>query len=343
MARDTGNTTIMKALVTGASGFIGSALIEELSTLGFEVHALMRKTSSSANLEGLAYQRVEGDVSDLASLKRAVTEMDYVFHLAGVISAPTKNAYYECNAEGTRKLAEAVAEKCPSLTRFVYVSSLAAGGPARSGAPRTEIEADKPVSLYGDSKRQGELELLKHKDRFPISIVRPPLVYGPRDRGVFVFVQTVSRNLMPILPAQSQDGKKYYSLIHAKDLCRGLVQAALVPKAKVASGEIFYLCGDGVFSYDEIMRVIAEKLNREPLRIPVPKLAMTAAAMAMSAAGRFTGRVFPLTIDKLNELLPDYWTCSNDKAKDLLGFAPEHDFKTGMTTTIEWYKKNQWI
>src|SRR3954468_5038897 len=100
----------MKALVTGASGFIGSALIEELSTLGFDVHALMRKSSSAANLEGLKYQRLEGDLGDPASLKRAVQGMNYVFHLAGLTAAPNRAAYLRANAEPTGELARAVAE-----------------------------------------------------------------------------------------------------------------------------------------------------------------------------------------------------------------------------------------
>src|SRR4051812_17560420 len=101
----------MKALVTGASGFIGSALIEELSTLGFEVHALMRKSSSAANLEGLKYERIEGDIYDLATLRPAVKGMNYVFHLAGLTAARNRDAYLRANATPVGNLAEAVADE----------------------------------------------------------------------------------------------------------------------------------------------------------------------------------------------------------------------------------------
>src|ERR1035437_7835988 len=116
----------MKALVTGASGFIGSHLVERLSELGIEAHALMRKSSSSANLGGVRFRRGEGDLSDLASLRKAVKGMDLVFHLAGVTAAKTREGYFVHNAKGTRNLAQAVAEENPGLKRFVYVSSLAA-------------------------------------------------------------------------------------------------------------------------------------------------------------------------------------------------------------------------
>src|SRR4051812_22367787 len=144
----------MKALVTGASGFIGSALIEELSTLGFEVHALMRRSSSAANLEGLKYERIEGDLYDVASLRAAIKGqgMNYVFHLAGLTAARNREAYLKANATPVGNLAQAVSDEGGALSRFVFVSSLAAGGPVTSLAPRTEEQADAPVSCYGESK-----------------------------------------------------------------------------------------------------------------------------------------------------------------------------------------------
>ncbi|HUP58350.1 MAG TPA: NAD-dependent epimerase/dehydratase family protein [Bdellovibrionota bacterium] len=333
----------MKALVTGASGFIGSALIEELSTLGFEVHALMRKTSSPANLEGLKFNRVEGDICNPESLKPAVKGMNYVFHLAGLTAAPNRAAYLRANAEPLGSLAAAVAEAGGGLSRFVHVSSLAAGGPVTSLDPRTEEQPDQPVSAYGESKLEGERLLLKYKDQFPISIVRPPMVYGPRDKGVFVMIQTVARNLMPVLQGSTEGGHKYYSAIHVKDLCRGIVQAAVVPPSKVRTGEKFYLAGEGIFTYVDLMSTIAERLDADPLRIRVPKFAIHGAAAALSAVGALTRRTFPLNLDKVKEILPDYWICSNQKAKNLLGFAPEFDLSSGMAHAIEWYKRQRWI
>jgi dihydroflavonol-4-reductase len=333
----------MKALVTGASGFIGSTLIEELGTLGFDVRALMRRTSSSANLESLKYERIDGDLSDSDSLRRAIRDVNYVFHLAGAITARDRNDFLIHNAEGTRRLAEAVAEVRPGLSRFVYVSSLAAGGPVGSLQPRVESENDQPVSAYGESKLQGERELLQFRHVYPISIVRPPMVYGPKDKATFIFVQTVSRNIVPIFRGTQGNGQKYYSVIHVKDLVRGIVQAGVAPLAKVPSGEVFYLAGDGIVTYENLMMVIAEHLNRAPLKIRVPNFALTCAAVGLTAFGKITNRKFPLNLDKLNEILPDYWICSSQKAKGMLGFAPEFDFSNGMANAIDWYKRQKWI
>lgn len=336
----------MKALVTGASGFIGSTLIEELGTLGFDVYALMRRSSSSSNLDGLRMTRLEGDLSDENSLKaaiRRVPDLDYVFHLAGATTGPNREFYFEHNAKGTGRLARAVAEERPGLQRFVYVSSLAAAGPARTNTPKLESEPEEPVSTYGSSKLEGEKELLRYKTVFPISIVRPPMVYGPKDKGVLVVIKTVAKNLMPMIPGKAPGGHKYYSAVHSKDLCRGIVQAAVVKNEKINSGEIFYVAGDGVFSYEKLLNTIAENLGVDPFKFKLPRPAVYVAAAAGTALGFLSKKTFALNIDKLNEITPDYWICSNQKARELLGFVPEFTLDTGMAQTIGWYKKQKWI
>jgi dihydroflavonol-4-reductase len=333
----------MKALVTGASGFIGSTLVQELNTLGFDVRALMRMESSHEHLEGLKYERVPGELGDFDSLKRALDGVDYVFHLAGRVSARTRAEFFRANAEGTRNLAQATAEARPGLARFVYVSSIAAAGPAPTQRPRTEADPELPVSAYGESKLEAERELLRYKSVYPISVIRPPVVYGPRDRGVFLIIQAIARNLMLVPIGKGEDRQKHYSTVHVRDLCRGIAQAALASREKVPSGEVFFISGDETATYEAILTTIAELLNREPLRIPVPGALLRAAAAGLSAASLITNKTFPFNLDKLNEILPDYWICSNGKAKDILGFAPEFDLRTGMADAIEWYKTKGWL
>src|SRR5262249_35362514 len=143
---------------------------------------------SRRNLEGVRYEERIGELTDFESLKAAVQGVDVVYHLAGVISARDRAGFFQANAEGTGNLARACAEANPGLKRFVYVSSIAAGGPCASAEPRTEAMPDAPISVYGRSKLQGEVELKRWSrdgERFPITIVRPPIVYGPRDKMVF--------------------------------------------------------------------------------------------------------------------------------------------------------------
>ncbi len=333
-----------KALVTGASGFIGSTLIEELLSRGYEVHALMRRTSSPAHLKGLSYHKAEGDLSDLESLKRAVQGMDVVFHLAGVVRAPDRAGFFASNAEGTRRVAEAVATAAPGLQRLVYVSSIAAAGPAQSlQTPKTEAERPAPVSLYGESKLGGENELLRFKDRIPVAIVRPPIVYGPRDKDVFLMIRSVARRFMPIPLGSTPDGSKYYSLVHVRDLCRGLIQVAEAPLDRVPSGEIFFLSEGEIHTYREMLLTMARCLGVKPLEVKVPKFALRTAARAMTALGRATRTTYALNTDKLNEILPDFWICSSEKARKAVGFATQYNLSSGMADAIKWYRTQKWL
>lgn len=333
----------MKTLVTGANGFIGSTLIKKLNHFGFEVFALLRKSSDTKNLEGLKYTRCEGSLNDINSLNKAVQGMDYIFHLAGVTSAASSNDYFEHNAYGTARLAQATSKYCKNIKNFIYVSSLAAGGPAYSLVPRTELDKDDPVSLYGISKLKGEQELLKYEKIFPLGIIRPPMVYGPKDKGLFFMIKTVSKNWIPILPGTSKEKKKYYSSIHSEDLSTGLIQAATSQQKKPISNRIFYLSEDKINSYEEIMTLIAKKLGKKPFRIKISKFTLQTTAFFLGIIGGLTKKNFPLNQDKIHEILPNYWICANQKAKDTFGFNPQFKLDLDLITTIEWYQKNKWL
>jgi nucleoside-diphosphate-sugar epimerase len=333
-----------KALVTGGSGFIGSSLIRDLAERGYEVRALLRKTSDTSHLEGIRYERADGDLSNFEALKKAVEGVDVVFHLAGVVRAPSRDGFFKHNAEGTRLLAEAVAAVNPGLRRFVLVSSLAAAGPATClEKPNLESHEATPVSLYGESKLQGEREALKFKDRFPVTVIRPPMVYGPRDKDIFVVIRTVSRRMMPMIQGATPDGSKYYSLIHVSDLCRGIIQAGEASAEKVPSGEIFYLTDGGLYTYRDLLLAMAASLGVRAFEMKIPAFVVSIAASIASALGALIGKTFPLNRDKMNEILPDYWICSTEKAKLMLGYSPKYNLSTGMADAIQWYRERKWI
>ncbi len=333
----------MKALVTGASGFIGSTLIELLNRQGIEVRALMRQTSSDANLQGLQFERVPGDIADYDSLCRAVEGCDYVFHLAGLIAAKDSNEYFRYNAEGTHLLAKAAATHAPALKRFVFVSSLAAGGPALSPEPRKETDPDEPVSVYGKSKLAGENFLLQYKDRFPVVILRPPMVYGPKDKATFILVKTAAKKMIPLVSARSIDGQKYYSLIHAADLSRAICDAGIVEVPQFQSGAVYYVSSGEVVTYQHLMEIICKHLKIEPIRIRIPVMILRIVAWILTRISQLTGRQFVLNEDKMNEIIPDYWTCSNLKLVSDFDFEPEYDLNQGMANAVGWYKKQGWI
>lgn len=329
----------MKALLTGATGFVGSTLCEELNKRGVDVRAMLRKTSSRANLTNSCFTPVEGDLRSPEHLKAAVEDVDVIFHVAGVVTARNREEFFAANEKGTRNLLEAVEKYNPGLKRFVYVSSLAAAGPSRPDRPNLESDACRPVSLYGESKLAGELATLEYKDKFPVSVVRPPSVYGPRDVGIFTFFDTIQKGVLPLLGLQKPDPRRY-SFVHVEDLCQGIAAAGLNGKG---SGEIYYITGDGEFSWEEAMRIMAAGLGKKAVPVRLPITAMKGAAAVCTLISKVSGKVLPLSLDKIKEIQATAWTCSSEKAKRELGYAPYWTLEKGTAQTAQWYKENGWL
>jgi nucleoside-diphosphate-sugar epimerase len=318
----------MRILVSGASGFIGSGVVATLAAQGHEVCALMRESASVEFLKGVQFTRITGDLRDQDSLKRACDGIDAVIHLAGL--------------KGTKNLAEAAAGS-KTIKRFVYVSSLSAAGPSVGLAPKIETDVDHPVSQYGESKLRGELYLEELKGKLPYIILRPPMVYGPRDKNVFLFFKTIQKNWLPIMPSKSTTGHKYYSSIHVDDLVQAIALTMSAPESIFKTGEKYFVSDGNLYTYERIMGMIAQELKIKPIRIKIPSSMVTTVFKAGTFLGKVLGKNLPVNNDKLNEMLPDYWICSSQKAFDQLHFKPKYTMDTGIPQTAAWYKVNGWL
>ncbi len=327
----------MKALVTGARGFIGSHLVAALLARGFEVHCLLRQKKTAPTwLQGLPIHAIEGDILDPASLSEAVKNMDYVFHLAGLTKALSREQFYQANVDGTVNLLEAARKSNPALKRFVLVSSLAAAGPSLDGRPLKETDPPRPVSNYGASKLQAEQAAQAYAPDIPISVVRPPAVFGPRDTEVFTFFKFVRRGWWPIMSG----GPRFTSLIYVKDLARGLVQMA---QSEAAVGQTYFLCNDQFYSWEELAKFIAEIFFKElhTIVLPIP-LAFVAAAVS-EFYGRISRKPAALNLDKFRELKATHWICTNSKAKMEWEFRADYDLDDALAETVDWYQENGWL
>jgi len=336
----------MKALVTGGSGFIGSTLIEALTRRGISVRVLMRKTSLDRNLTGLSYERAEGDLGDPESLRKAVEGVDLVFHLAGLVAAKDRSEYFRFNAEATGHLARAVEDANQNgsrIARFVYVSSLASGGPASSPRPRTYKDEDAPFSAYSESKRAGEMELLKHSRSFLPLILRPPLVYGPKDQATLILIKTVAKRIIPKFASCSSDGEKQYSVIHAKDLVEAIATLGTVAPERVEHGDIFYVSSGEEVSSARLMKSMADALGVKTVTLQVPIRAVRVAAFFSGGIAKLLGKTTLLNSDKVNEIIADYWTCSNLKLMTKTSWRPQVSLEEGMREAVKWYRTNGWI
>lgn len=321
----------MRALVTGATGFVGSHLAAELVNRGFEVTCLIRKSSPLEWLEGLDVKFAAGDCCDPASLNDAIKDAEYVFHLAGLTKAKDERDFYRVNAEGTKYLLSACLES-DALKKFVLVSSQAAGGPSMEGRPVIEEDPANPVSHYGKSKLMAEEAALASAAKgLPVVIMRPSAVYGPRDRDFFLLFKYIKKGLFPFW------GESRYSLIYVDDLSRGLIMAAISPKK---DGEIFYLSDSKVYTNTEIASVLGEIFSRKPVMIPIPRFVLPVAA---GISGLLKRDSHIVNKDKLTEIGYKDWTCDPSKAGRELGFSAKIKLREGIKWTADWYRIHQWL
>ena len=328
----------MRWLLTGATGFIGLTLAERLRARGHAVRALVRASSPVAELEGLGVELVRGDVTDPRSLQAAVGGCDAVVHLAGLTKALGPEAYRRVNVLGARNLAVACVAARPRPA-LVLVSSLAAAGPAEVGRPRREEDPPAPVSAYGRSKLEGENEVRALAGRLEATVVRPPVVYGPRDRELLPPLFRMARLGVVV---KAGFGDKRYSVVHVEDLAEGIVAAAQRGRRLGRSGtEGIYFLADGVeHRWDDIARAASEAVGARARVVPVPEAASWLLAAGASLWAGVTGRPAMLSLDKMNEIRQAAWTCAIDRAVSELGFEPRFPLAEGMRQSAEWFRAN---
>lgn len=322
----------MKALVTGATGFVGSHLAEALRRRGDEVTALVRSPSKAAALGPLGVRVVTGDLDDPDSLARAVEGQDVVFHVAGLVAARDEGEFLRCNRDGTASLV-AIAARA-RVTRFVYVSSMAAGGPAEKGRPLTGGEPPRPVTAYGRSKLAGEAAVTA--GALPWVIVRPPTVYGPRDREVLKVFRMARWGVAPIFG----DGSQELSAVHGADLAAALIAAGT---ASGTTGKVYYACHPEIVTSADLVRAVGRAIGRRVRLVPIPhglgRALLGVTELVAGAAGRTT----ILTRDKANEFFQAAWTGDPEPLTRDSGWRARHDLASGLADTCRWYRSAGWL
>ena len=326
----------MRWLVTGATGFIGATLVERLLARGDEVRALVRDPGRATDLRAMGAELVRGDVAQPDSLLEAVPEVDVVVHLAGLVKALTREELFAVNAQGTRSLAGVAART--GRTKFILISSLAAAGPSTPGRPRTETDRPAPVSMYGQSKLAAEDALRSFAPVLHASIIRPPIVYGPRDKE---FLPSLFRLARTGVIAKSGLGEKHYSLIHVDDLVAMVIDVAeRGARVDEAGSSGIYFCDDGVdYTWEALARGAMGALGKRGTVVAVPEMVTWIAAGASSAVARLTGRPAILSLDKMMEIREPAWTCSSEKARRELGWTPRVSFVDGMRDAVRWFRE----
>ncbi|MCG6551395.1 MAG: NAD(P)-dependent oxidoreductase [Candidatus Magnetominusculus sp. LBB02] len=320
----------MNALVTGGTGFIGSHLVEELIRRGFNVSCLTRSKARLLWLEGFPVNLIEGDCRTVDSLKELIGDFDYIFHLAGITKAASAAEFYCTNSKGTSNLIDMAMRYNKKLRRFVHVSTLAAAGPCEAGVPAEASAEARPVSDYGKSKLEGEQCVLKYKDDLPVTIIRPPAVYGPRDKDMHIIFKMIKHGIFP------HWGISYYSLIYVEDLVRAMADSVNSDKTV---GKTYYLSDFNIYSNCDIASTIAEELNCHYLKVRVPKFLMHPIASISEKLSKHS----IINSDKIRELNHTHWVCNSDEAMRDFEFDPKVCLKEGIKWTANWYKIHKWL
>lgn len=320
------------ALVTGATGFIGSHLVEALLARGWRVRCLVRKTSVLRWLPTDDISLINGDVGlQGEDLERAVRNVSVVFHLAGITSATDDSAYVNVNVEGTRNVVTAMQKAAPK-SLLVFCSSLAAGGPSTAKRPINETDDPSPVSAYGRSKLTAER--IVEESGLEFLTVRPPAVYGPRDTDILAAFRLAARGIALRVAPEGQ----LLSLVHAEDLARGLACAA-----ETEGRGLYYMTDGMVHTWESVMQHISRAVGTTPRVIPVaPGIASFVSRLDMLRASIFGAKPL-LTPDRVTELTQASWTCDDTRARLDIDYESEIALPEGIKSTAEWYRKQGWL
>jgi dihydroflavonol-4-reductase len=326
----------LKALVTGAAGFIGSHLVEALLQRGVQVKCLVRPTSHVTWVQGLPVEIIYGDCQDQDSLGPGVKGVDLVFHLAGATRAIDAKTYFEVNALGTENLVLACLEHHTRLQKFIYLSSLAAAGPGRNGGKKKESDHCSPVSPYGSSKRRGEELALSQAHELPLLILRPAAVYGPRDKAFLALFQCLAKRIKPSFSG----GVHHLSLCSVQDLVGAILLAAETP---TKNGEIFFLSDGQDYRIEEINDIFAQAMEVTAFRLRLPSPVLFGLAAVAEYFAKVSGKPALISRGRAEEMIQPNWLCDITKARTLLGFEPQISLALGAKLTFDWYRKENWL
>lgn len=325
-----------RVLVTGGTGFIGSHVIESLLRRGRPVTCLVRDPSRIRWLKDLDVTIVQGDCLEPKSLDRAVSSVTSVYHLAGLTKALRVRDYYRTNQTGTRNILEACKRSNPAIRRFVLMSSLAAAGPSQNGTPVTDTMIPRPVSDYGKSKLLAEEEAHKFQDIFPVVILRPSAVYGPRDTDVLELFRWASKGLL----LDMNGGERFMNWCYVEDLAEALILAG---EKSVQNGSTYFVAENRTYSTVEFHQVLQRTGGVTATTVTVPYWMGYAIGLASEMAGFLRGKATIVNRQKVREGREKYWVCDLGKIQNDLGFRSQFPLDVGMEITWKWYRENFWV
>jgi len=329
-----------KIFITGASGFVGSHLVETAQGMGLEVHAAVRKSSKTEQIAPFVDKFVFPDLGNIENLKTLFEEeqYNYIIHAAAMTKAKDEKQMTAVNVGYTEAILQAATCASVPVERIVYVSSLAGIGPIAYNSEKLIDESTPyhPVTVYGRSKKASELMIREKFAESPISVFRPTAVYGPREKDIFILFDTMNKGLDPYIGRNPQK----LSFIYVKDLCDVLLQGCLVEQ----KGLQFYNISDGlVYSRYAMADIFKATLKKKLFRVHLPLGLVKMFAQISQNLYKNSTKTPVIYPERLGELTAENWGCDITRAVENLGFNPKYDLERGLKKSLDWYKSHNWL
>jgi UDP-glucose 4-epimerase len=327
-------------LITGASGFIGSYLVETALSKGYNTIAAVRPSSNKQYLKDPELHFLELDFKSDQTLDHAIREfvqrfgrIDYIIHNAGVTRANKNEEYDQVNFDNTKRLVHALQRNNQVPEKFVLISSLAAYGPAKNSVQIKSTVQKDPLTAYGRSKFKAE-EFLYSLKEFPFVIINPTAVYGPKDKDVFFLINSIQKGFEVYIG----NTKQLLSFVHASDLAA----AIFIAMESDAVGKNFLVSDQHVYTAYAFNKQIKTILQKKTVSIVMPVAVVRTVAVFAEMVGAVTGKVPILNRERLKEFEAPNWAvdCSE---MDQLGYQPKFNLEDGLNDAIQWYKEQGWL
>ncbi|MCZ7381424.1 MAG: NAD-dependent epimerase/dehydratase family protein [Candidatus Methanoperedens sp.] len=328
----------MKALVTGGTGFIGSHLVDSLVSKGHEVRVLLRKKSNTKYLENLDVEKVYSDLNDKNSLKKAVENVDVVFHLGAIFNYwVPRDLIFDVNVNGTKNILDACLDA--NIDRFVHCSTIGVMGPTGTSPVNETAPYNPGGSTYTQSKCEAEKLVLKYyaEQKLPVTVIRPAVVYGPRCfYGMYDGITAAANGK---LSAILGPGDNYVSLVYVSDVVQGFELAAGKEKAV---GEIYIIADERPQTLNELFITMAKVFEINPPKRHVPVQVAKFMAFIYEMKASLTGGTPMFTGHSIDFMMTNH-AYDISKAKLDLGYESKISFEEGLKRTIDFYRENGYI
>jgi len=324
------------SVVTGANGFVGSHLVDYLVEKGDEVHCLVRKSSNLRWLEGKNVIIHDSGLFDTEGLKKVLINIDYLYHVAGVVKAKNEDGYFKGNVEATENLLDTLVKVSPNIKRVLIVSSLTACGPSLKGAVCNEDTPNHPITTYGRSKAAQEELAKSYMDNLPITIVRSPAIFGERDTEIYLFFKTYQKGLMSLIGFN----KKELSIIYVKDLVQGIYLAAT---KDISKGEIYFISSTEFYTWPQIGDELKKVTGKKAFTLRLPHFIVYAIAAIAQLFAMPLNKAATFNLEKARDFVQEAWTCDTTKAEKDLGYKQNYSLEEGLKRTIDWYRAEKWL